>query len=111
MVAHLEKKAKGWAIRHIFIRVLTALTAFDFLFFVFGSDGQSGHRSLLHRMTVRWTLISIVVFPLYILLERLFMRYSDMDVKPLLIDAGFVVLWIFLFFGVILFNMAHYAIL
>lgn len=87
------------------------LTVFNFLFFVGQFYALSDRGSLRYRVTIRWTLVSLAIFPLYVLGERWYMSNSKMEMKPLLVDAGLVTFWILLFFGVMLLTLGHNAIL
>ena len=105
-------KSREGRLSHIFIRVITALTITNFLFFQVGENHiLLDHHSLGYRITIDWTELSIVLLPLYVLAERWRMRNSEMEMMPLLIDAGFVLLWIVFLVGVVLYTLAHHAIL
>jgi hypothetical protein len=58
---------------------------------------------------VKWMLISVLLLPLFVGLEAFWMRNSKIERRQLLIDTGFVVVWLVAFFAGLFYAFTHYV--
>jgi len=56
-----------------------------------------------------WLLVSVPLLPLFVGLEALWMRNFKIERRQLLIDAGFVVVWLVACFAGLFYAFTHYV--
>jgi hypothetical protein len=67
------------------------------------ANGAVGH------LFVKWAEISVLLIPLFVGLETFWMRDFKIERRQLLIDAGFVVVWLVAFFAGLFYAFTHYV--
>jgi hypothetical protein len=90
-----------YGIFHFLVRIVSLTNALSLLLDVIAPEYRIP--ALLH-LSPRLYLISSLILPLYVAVERWWMRGSKLEMRAVLVDAAFAVGWFLVFFGLLTFT-------
>lgn len=95
---------------HLLVRVVATANLADLLLAtLYQPYFRSLERSHLGNTIVKEQIASSLLLPLFVGFEAWWMRKSEVDRNPLLVDGAFVIVWFLVFWMGVLWAFGHYA--
>lgn len=97
-----EHSLMGHWISHFLVRIISLSNVFTLVLDVVVPEYRVAHR--LH-LAPQWYLGSSLILPLYVALERWWMRKSQSQVRAISVDAAFAAGWFLVFWGLLIYML------
>ena len=98
-----------FGLSHLVVRLVATVNLADFWLATLYPPYFRGLARQLGHAIVKEQLASSMLLPLFVGFEAWWMRNSEAERNPLLIDAAFVVVWFFVLWAGIFYAFGHYA--